>query len=147
MKQNKYEVTYIVESNLGEEATTALIERFSESVKTNGGEVRQVKPWGKRRFAYELKGRREGLYVTTTSCAACLWSRTSSFAPSSKENSPDGYPREFPLFRGSFSSSLIGRVFKMPESGYSSGTHKRTRASVSKKTNVPNLRRDIGFFK
>lgn len=64
MQLNKYEVTYIVESNLGEEATNALIERFSESVKTNGGEVRQVKPWGKRRFAYELKGRREGLYVT-----------------------------------------------------------------------------------
>ena len=64
MQLNKYEVTYIVESNLGEEATNALIERFSESIKTNGGEVRQVKPWGKRRFAYELKGRREGLYVT-----------------------------------------------------------------------------------
>ena len=62
--QNKYEVTYVVESNLGEEATTALVERFSESVKTNGGEVRQVKPWGKRRFAYEVKGRREGYYVT-----------------------------------------------------------------------------------
>ncbi len=64
MNQNKYEVTYIVETNIGEDATTALIERFAESVKTNGGEVRQVKPWGKRRFAYELKGRREGLYVT-----------------------------------------------------------------------------------
>lgn len=64
MHQNKYEVTYIVETNLGEDATGALIERFAESVKTNGGEVRQVKPWGKRRFAYELKGRREGLYVT-----------------------------------------------------------------------------------
>lgn len=61
---NKYEVTYIVEATLGEDATTALVERFSESVKTNGGEIRQVKPWGKRRLAYEVKGRREGLYVT-----------------------------------------------------------------------------------
>lgn len=64
MKQNKYEVTYIVESSIGEEATSALLERFSESIKSSGGEVRQVKPWGKRRLAYELKGRREGLYVT-----------------------------------------------------------------------------------
>lgn len=61
---NKYEVTYIVEATLGEDATGALVERFAESVKTNGGEVRQVKPWGKRRLAYEVKGRREGLYVT-----------------------------------------------------------------------------------
>ncbi len=61
---NKYEVTYIIEANLGDEATGALMERFAEGVKTSGGEVRQVKPWGKRRFAYELKGRREGLYVT-----------------------------------------------------------------------------------
>lgn len=64
MNQNKYEVTYIVESTLTEDVTTALIERFSESVKVGGGEVTQVKPWGKRRFAYDLKGRREGLYVT-----------------------------------------------------------------------------------
>lgn len=61
---SKYEVTYILESNLGDEATAALMERFAENVKSNGGEIRQIKPWGKRRFAYELKGRREGLYVT-----------------------------------------------------------------------------------
>ncbi len=61
---NKYEVTYIIEANLGDDATTAIMERFAETVKTTGGEVRQVKPWGKRRFAYELKGRREGMYVT-----------------------------------------------------------------------------------
>lgn len=61
---NKYEVTYILEANLGDDATAALMERFAENVKTNGGEVRQIKPWGKRRFAYELDGRREGLYVT-----------------------------------------------------------------------------------
>lgn len=61
---NKYEVTYIIEANLGDDATTAIMERFAETVKTTGGEVRQIKPWGKRRFAYELKGRREGMYVT-----------------------------------------------------------------------------------
>lgn len=61
---NKYEVTYILETNLGDEATNALIEKVGENVTNTGGEVRQIKPWGKRRFAYELKGRREGLYVT-----------------------------------------------------------------------------------
>lgn len=59
-----YEVTYILDTKLGDDASTALMERFASVVNDSPGEVRQVKPWGKRRFAYELKGRREGLYVT-----------------------------------------------------------------------------------
>lgn len=61
---NKYEVTYIVDTNLGEDATTALMETMAEHVKKQEGEVTQIKPWGKRRFAYEMKNKREGLYVT-----------------------------------------------------------------------------------
>jgi small subunit ribosomal protein S6 len=61
---NSYEVTYILDTKLGDDASTATMERFAAVVNDNKGEVRQVKPWGKRRFAYELKGRREGLYVT-----------------------------------------------------------------------------------
>ncbi len=61
---NSYEVTYILDTKLGDEASTAIMEKFATIVNDNEGEVRQVKPWGKRRFAYELKGRREGLYVT-----------------------------------------------------------------------------------
>jgi small subunit ribosomal protein S6 len=59
-----YECTYILDTRLGDDASTALMERFASVVNDAKGEVRQVKPWGKRRFAYELKGRREGLYVT-----------------------------------------------------------------------------------
>lgn len=59
-----YEVTYILDTRLGDDASTATMEKFAAIVNDNKGEVRQVKPWGKRRFAYELKGRREGLYVT-----------------------------------------------------------------------------------
>lgn len=59
-----YECTYILDTRLGDDASTAIMERFAGIVTENKGEVRQVKPWGKRRFAYELKGRREGLYVT-----------------------------------------------------------------------------------
>lgn len=59
-----YEVTYILDTKLGDDASTALMEKFAAVINDSTGEVRQVKPWGKRRFAYELKGRREGLYVT-----------------------------------------------------------------------------------
>lgn len=61
---NNYEVTYILDTKLGDDASTAIMEKFTAVVNDNKGEVRQVKPWGRRRFAYELKGRREGLYVT-----------------------------------------------------------------------------------
>lgn len=59
-----YEVTYILDTKLGDDGSTALMEKFAAVINDNSGEVKQVKPWGKRRFAYDLKGRREGLYVT-----------------------------------------------------------------------------------
>ena len=61
---NNYECTYILDTKLGDEASTAIMEKLASEVNDCQGEVRQVKPWGKRRFAYEVKGRREGLYVT-----------------------------------------------------------------------------------
>ena len=63
-QMNNYEVTYILDTKMGEDASTAIMEKFAATVNDNKGEVKQVKPWGKRRFAYDLKGRREGLYVT-----------------------------------------------------------------------------------
>ena len=64
MKMKNYECTYILDTRLGDDASTAVMEKFAAVINDSKGEVRQVKPWGKRRFAYELKGRREGLYVT-----------------------------------------------------------------------------------
>ena len=63
-KMRNYECTYILDTRIGDDASTAIMERFASVVNDNQGEVRQVKPWGKRRFAYDLKGRREGVYVT-----------------------------------------------------------------------------------
>lgn len=60
----KYEVTYILDPTLGDDAVSGTVEKFSQNVAANGGEVRDVKTWGKRRLAYELGGRLEGIYVT-----------------------------------------------------------------------------------
>jgi small subunit ribosomal protein S6 len=60
----KYEATYILDPNLGDEVVTGMVEKFSQSVVGQGGEVADVKNWGKRRLAYEIKGRGEGVYVT-----------------------------------------------------------------------------------
>ncbi|MCC6443347.1 MAG: 30S ribosomal protein S6 [Armatimonadetes bacterium] len=58
-----YEATYILDPALSEEDQTALIERFQELVKSLGAEVEAVSKWEKRRLAYEVNGRREGIYV------------------------------------------------------------------------------------
>jgi small subunit ribosomal protein S6 len=59
----KYEVVYVIRPDLDEENTTAVIDRFSELVKTQGGEVLNIDKWGKRRLAFEVKDFREGFYV------------------------------------------------------------------------------------
>ena len=57
----KYEVVFIVKS-LDEEATNAVIEKFSKLIAANGGTIDKEDRWGKRRLAYEIKKEVEGYY-------------------------------------------------------------------------------------
>jgi small subunit ribosomal protein S6 len=59
-----YEITYIIDSALPEEQIPKVIERFSEHVTKNGGQIVNIDNWGKRRLAFEIKGKHEGVYVT-----------------------------------------------------------------------------------
>jgi len=63
---NKYETLYVLNADMDEEATAATIEKMSSIVKENGGEVVEVKPWGKRRLAYPINFKNEGYYVLMT---------------------------------------------------------------------------------
>ncbi|GEL66524.1 30S ribosomal protein S6 [Marinilactibacillus psychrotolerans] len=58
----KYEILYIIRPNIEEDTKKALVERFEGILKDNGAEVTESKDWAKRRFAYEIKGYREGTY-------------------------------------------------------------------------------------
>lgn len=58
----KYEILYIIRPNIEEDAKVALVERFDTILKDNGAEIIESKDWSKRRFAYEIKGFREGTY-------------------------------------------------------------------------------------
>jgi small subunit ribosomal protein S6 len=60
---NQYEVLYIINAGLEEEATKALIEKFSGIVTENGGVVDSIDEWGKRRLAYLIDDMSEGFYV------------------------------------------------------------------------------------
>ena len=60
---NQYEVMYVIDPTLDDGARVELINRFSELVKKNGGEVDRVDEWGKRRLAYATNYKTEGYYV------------------------------------------------------------------------------------
>ena len=59
---NKYEVMYILNSELEEEKIQALVEKFSALIKENG-ELEACNEWGKRRLAYPIMDMNEGYYV------------------------------------------------------------------------------------
>ena len=60
---NKYEVVYIIDPAVEEEARKALIARFNDLIANNGGTVEKVEEWGKRRLAYAIDYKTEGYYV------------------------------------------------------------------------------------
>ena len=60
---NKYELIYIIDTAVEEEARKALIEKFTGIIAANGGEVVKVEEWGKRRLAYAIDYKTEGYYV------------------------------------------------------------------------------------
>ena len=60
-----YEVVYILDPAMGEEAIAAMIEKFKTLVETQGT-VSEVDEWGKRRLAYPINDLNEGYYVLMT---------------------------------------------------------------------------------
>ena len=60
---NKYEVVYIIDPAVEEEARKALIAKFNDLIANNGGSVDKVEEWGKKRLAYAIDYKTEGYYV------------------------------------------------------------------------------------
>ena len=64
---NRYELTYIIDTALEETTRKELIEKYTELIRTNGGEIEKVdETWGKRRLAYAINDMWEGWYVHVT---------------------------------------------------------------------------------
>lgn len=57
-----YEVLYILQPNLGEEATAAAVAKY-KALAEEHGTVSEVDEWGKRRLAYPINDMAEGYYV------------------------------------------------------------------------------------
>lgn len=59
----KYEVMYILRSNLDAEAIKAEVESAKNIFTSNGSNVLEVKEWGFRELAYEIEHNKKGYYV------------------------------------------------------------------------------------
>ncbi|MGB6163747.1 MAG: 30S ribosomal protein S6 [Pseudonocardiaceae bacterium] len=65
----RYEMMVILDPQLDERTVTPSLDQFLGVVKTQGGSVNKVDVWGKRRLAYEIDKRTEGIYaVVDMSC-------------------------------------------------------------------------------
>ena len=61
----EYELVVVLSPSLGDEGFPATIERISGVIQGNGGEIKNVDQWGRRRLAYPIKRNLEGFYAVT----------------------------------------------------------------------------------
>lgn len=59
----EYELVYILAPTFEEDQLSGAYDSVSALVQNLKGQVAEVKPWGRRRLAYPIKGFREGNYV------------------------------------------------------------------------------------
>ena len=59
----KYELMYIINPNLSEEETAAVVEKFKALAEQHGCSAVEVEEWGKRKLAYAIDYKTEGYYV------------------------------------------------------------------------------------
>jgi small subunit ribosomal protein S6 len=53
----------ILDPNIEERTVSPSIDQFLGVVKTDGGTVEKVDVWGRRRLAYDIKKKSEGIYA------------------------------------------------------------------------------------
>jgi small subunit ribosomal protein S6 len=59
----KYELMIILEPGLEERTVQPSLDQFLKVVKTGGGSVQRVDVWGRRRLAYDIDKKSEGIYA------------------------------------------------------------------------------------
>ncbi|MDD3617810.1 MAG: 30S ribosomal protein S6 [Desulfobulbaceae bacterium] len=59
----RYETTYILRPNLGEEQFSEIIDRTNGIIGNDGGTIIHLERWGTRKLAYEINKETSGHYV------------------------------------------------------------------------------------
>jgi small subunit ribosomal protein S6 len=63
MNKKLYESTFIINATLDDAQIDGVIEKVKDVVAKNGGEVRDIAKWGRKRFAYTIRKKNNGFYV------------------------------------------------------------------------------------
>lgn len=58
-----YELMIIFDGDVEDTAVNAMLANVNKLVEAGGGEVKKTDRWGRRRFAYEINHKWEGIYV------------------------------------------------------------------------------------
>ncbi len=59
---NEYEIMLLLDPELSEERGNEIVQRVREAVEASGGSWDGHEPWGRRRLAYEIDHKGEGIY-------------------------------------------------------------------------------------
>jgi small subunit ribosomal protein S6 len=65
-----YEILLMLDPELPEERQAEIVARVRESIEKDGGRWDKDEPWGRRRLAYEIDHKPEGVYHLLTFSAA-----------------------------------------------------------------------------
>lgn len=70
---HQYELMVILNPEIDERQVPTILDKFLKVITTDGGTIDNVDVWGKRRLAYEIQKKNEGIYAvvafTATSTA------------------------------------------------------------------------------
>lgn len=61
-----YEMLYVLDAGLTDEANEALVKKFEDVVASSGGKVVSTDKWGVKKLAYPIKYKHDGFYVLMT---------------------------------------------------------------------------------
>ena len=61
--KRQYETTFIINASIEDPQIEALITHVQEIITGNGGEIKAVNRWGRKRLAYPIQKKNNGFYV------------------------------------------------------------------------------------
>jgi len=66
----QYELMVILDPEVDERTVAPSLDKFLSVITTGGGSVEKVDIWGKRRLAYDINKRNEGIYAVVDMTAS-----------------------------------------------------------------------------
>jgi len=63
MKSNVYESAVLINAGLEDNQIELILNRIKETISNNGGEIREIENWGRKRLAYVVQKNKLGYYA------------------------------------------------------------------------------------